>query len=103
MRARIYLPAKTAMQSGVAKTHRWVLEFTPATAREIDPLMGWTSSKDTQSQIRMFFESCEKAENYAKSKGIEYSVIQPHYRQHVVRQAGYGENFATNRRSVWTH
>jgi hypothetical protein len=47
MRARIYQPARTAMQSGTAKTHQWVLEFTPASEREIDPLMGWTSSSDT--------------------------------------------------------
>ena len=51
MRARIYKPAKTAMSSGMGKTHDWVLEFAPAEARDIDPLMGWTSSGDTQSQL----------------------------------------------------
>jgi len=56
MRARIYQPARNAMQSGTAKTHQWVLEFAPASAREVDPLMGWTSSGDTQSQIRLRFE-----------------------------------------------
>ena len=52
MRARIYQPARTAMQSGTAKTHQWVLEFAPAEAREVDPLMGWTGSGDTQAQVR---------------------------------------------------
>ncbi|MEM7489980.1 MAG: NADH dehydrogenase ubiquinone Fe-S protein 4, partial [Pseudomonadota bacterium] len=49
MRARIYKPAKTAMSSGTAKTHDWVLEFVPETPREIDPLTGWTGSRDTQA------------------------------------------------------
>ncbi len=55
MSARIYQPAKTAMQSGTAKMHGWVLEFVQADARAIDPLMGWTSSDDTQSQVRLRF------------------------------------------------
>ena len=75
MRARIYQPAKTAMQSGTAKTHLWVLEFAPASEREVDPLMGWTSSSDTQSQVRLRFESREAAETYATEKGIEYDVV----------------------------
>ena len=69
MRARIYQPAKTAMQSGTAKTHHWVLEFAPASGREVDPLMGWTSSSDTQAQVRLRFDSREAAEAYAAAKG----------------------------------
>ncbi len=69
MRARIYQPAKTAMQSGSAKTHHWVLEYAPATAREVDPLMGWTSSTDTQTQVKLRFDSREAALAYAASKG----------------------------------
>ncbi|MFN3294897.1 MAG: ETC complex I subunit, partial [Gemmobacter sp.] len=61
MRARIYQPARNAMQSGTAKTRDWVLEFAPADAREIDPLMGWTSSADTQRQVRLRFPSQEAA------------------------------------------
>jgi hypothetical protein len=61
MRARIYQPARTAMQSGVAKTHHWVLEFAPASTREVDPLMGWTSSGDTQAQVRLQFDTREAA------------------------------------------
>jgi len=62
MRARIYQPAKTAMQSGTGKTHSWVLEFAPASAREVDPLMGWTSSGDMEAQVKLRFESREAAE-----------------------------------------
>ena len=62
MRARIYQPARTAMQSGTAKTHQWVLEYAPASEREVDPLMGWTSSGDTQAQVRLQFDTLEAAE-----------------------------------------
>ena len=103
MRARIYQPAKTAMQSGTAKTKSWVLEFAPESPRAIDPLMGWTSSADTQAQVRLRFDTKEAAKAYAKSKGIEATVIEPKTRKPVVRPGGYGENFATNRRTVWTH
>lgn len=103
MRARIYKPAKTAMQSGTAKTTVWVLEFAPAAAREVDPLMGWTSSGDTQSQVRLRFGSQEAAEAYARSKGIDYDVVQPKARKPVIRPRGYGENFATDRKGAWTH
>lgn len=103
MLARIYQPAKTAMQSGAAKTHQWVLEFAPASARDIDPLMGWTSSDDTQSQVRLKFDSKEAAVAYAEEHGIEAIVMEPHKRKPVIRKGGYGENFATNRRQVWTH
>jgi hypothetical protein len=103
MRARIYQPAKTAMQSGSAKTHQWVLEYAPASEREVDPLMGWTSSTDTQSQVRLKFDSREAAEAYAAEKGIEYDLIEPKPRKPVIRPRGYGENFATDRKGAWTH
>ena len=101
--ARIYRPAKTAMQSGTAKTHDWVLEFAPASAREVDPLMGWTSSTDTQAQVRLRFESKEAALAYAAEHGIDAIVQEPKERRPNVRSGGYGENFATNRRGAWTH
>lgn len=103
MRARIYQPARNAMQSGTAKTHHWVLDYAPADAREIDPLMGWTSSDDTQSQVRLRFDTLAAAEAYAKEKGIPYQVIPPHKRGFNIRPRGYGENFATDRRAPWTH
>ena len=103
MRARIYQPAKTAMQSGTAKAKGWVLEFAQASAREVDPLMGWTSSEDTQSQITLRFDSREDAEAYAAAKGIECDVTEPKLRKPLIRQRGYGENFATDRKGPWTH
>jgi len=103
MRARIYQPAKTAMQSGTAKTTGWVLEFAPASAREVDPLMGWTSSSDTQTQVKLRFDSREAAEAYATARGIEFDVSEPQKRKPLIRQRGYGENFATDRKGAWTH
>lgn len=103
MRARIYQPARNAMQSGTAKTHHWVLEYAQGSAREVDPLMGWTSSSDTQTQVKMRFATKEAALAYAKDHGIEATVTEPHKRKPNIRPGGYGENFATNRRGAWTH
>ena len=103
MRARIYKPARNAMQSGTAKSKRWVLEFVPASRREVDPLMGWTSSNDTQSQVKLRFDSKEAALEYAQENGIEAVVSEPKTRKANIRAGGYGENFATHRRTVWTH
>lgn len=103
MRARIYKPAKSAMSSGTAKTKVWVLDFTPASARQIDPLMGWTSSSDMNSQVRLRFDSLEAAQDYAREHGIDAVVVQPKTRKPNIRPRGYGENFATDRRGAWTH
>jgi len=103
MRARIYQPAKTAMSSGMAKTHAWVLEFAPSSAWDVDPLMGWTSSSDTQSQVRLSFDSKDAAVEYAKDNDIDAVVQDPKPRKANVRAGGYAENFATNRRGAWTH
>ncbi|WP_371156257.1 ETC complex I subunit [Jannaschia sp. 2305UL9-9] len=103
MRARIYKPAKTAMSSGTAKTRDWVLEFIQDTAREIDPLTGWTGSRDTQAQVKLRFESQADAEEYARDHGIDVVVLRAQSRKANVRPGGYGDNFATNRRGAWTH
>lgn len=103
MRARIYQPSKTAMSSGTAKTKGWVLEFAPASARSVDPLMGWTSSDDMNSQVRLSFDTRKAAEAYAASKGIDVTVQTPKTRKPNIRARGYGENFATDRRGSWTH
>ncbi len=103
MRARIYQPAKTAMSSGTAKTKTWVLEFAPASARAVDPLMGWTSSADTQSQVRLRFDTRQEAQDYAKAHGIDAVVQEPKPRKPNLRPRGYAENFAVNRRAAWTH
>ncbi|MCU4654846.1 ETC complex I subunit [Roseibacterium sp. SDUM158016] len=103
MRARIFKPAKSAMSSGMAKTKEWVLEFAPESARQIDPLMGWTSSSDMNSQVHLRFETLEAAKDYAADHGIDAVVIQPKVRKPNIRARGYGENFATDRRGAWTH
>jgi hypothetical protein len=103
MRARIYQPARTAMSSGTAKTKHWVLEFAQTSAREVDPLMGWTSSSDTQTQVKMIFETKDAALEYAAANGIDASVQEPKKRSANIRVGGYAENFVTNRRGAWTH
>lgn len=103
MQARIYKPAKSAMSSGQGKSKEWILEYAQASARDIDPLMGWTSSTDTQAQVKLRFDSKEAALDYAKRHGIEASVQEPKPRKVNIRPRGYGENFATDRKTVWTH
>ena len=103
MTARIFQPAKTAMSSGTAKTHQWILEFEKSEARTLDPLMGWTSSGDMQTQVRLTFETLEEAQAYAARHGIMALVKLPQKRRANIRPGGYGDNFATNRKEVWTH
>ena len=91
------------MSSGLAKTKTWVLEFIQETTSEIDPLMGWTSSGDTQSQVTLKFGSKQAAIDYAREHGIDAQIFEPKQRKFNVRSGGYGENFATNRRGAWTH
>lgn len=103
MRARVYQPAKTAMSSGQAKTKTWLLEFAPSSPRSVDPLMGWTSSSDTQTQVRMSFDTKDAALAYARDHGIDAQVTEPKKRKPNIRARGYAENFAVDRRSAWTH
>jgi hypothetical protein len=101
MAARIYRPAKTAMQSGKAKTESWVLEFEPEQPRRVEPLMGYTSSGDMKSQIRLSFETREEAIAYAQKNGIAYSVQEP--KETRRRVVSYSENFRFDRKQPWTH
>ena len=99
--AIIRRPAKSAMQSGVANTRDWVLEFAPSSPREIEPLMGWTSSADTRRQVTLRFPSQEEAIAYAERHGISYRLEQPKERQ--VRPKSYADNFRFDRRVPWSH
>jgi hypothetical protein len=101
MLARIYRPAKTAMQSGRAKTKDWLLEFTPASARRTDPLTGWTQSTDMNGQVRLTFETREEAVAYAQRHGIAFQLFEPKEPKKILK--AYADNFATNRRQSWTH
>ncbi len=101
MLARIYRPTKSAMQSGMAKTAFWVLEFEPATARSTEPLMGWTSSTDMDGQVRLTFDTREQAVAYAQDHGIPFQVIEPKSRSKIIK--AYADNFSSTRRQPWTH
>ena len=101
MSAKIFSPAKTAMQSGKAKTGRWVLEFDPEMPRKIDPLMGYTTSRDMKSQIRLTFETQEEAVAYAEKNGIEFRIQEP--KDSKRRQISYSDNFRFDRKTPWTH
>ena len=89
--ARIYRPAKTAMQAGRANTRKWVLEFEPAAAKTIDPLMGWTGSADTREQVHMTFDSRDEAVAFAKKNGLAFRVEEPKARR--IRPKNYADNF----------
>lgn len=101
MAVRIFRPAKTAMQSGEAGTREWVLEHEPQAARQIDPLMGWTSSSDTRQQVKLSFDTKEEAIAYAIRNGLAYSVMEPTPRK-PLRKA-YADNFEFGRPDNWTH
>src|SRR5579863_3481351 len=101
MLARIYLPAKTAMQSGRANTREWLLEFEPASARAPDPLMGWTLSSDMNGQVRVAFDTREEAVAYAQRHGIAFEVLTPPQHKRTVK--AYADNFAFARKEPWTH
>jgi hypothetical protein len=101
MLARIFRPAKTAMQSGKAKARDWVLEFEPAAARQVEPLMGWTSSTDMNGQVRLAFETKEEAIAYAQRNGIAFQLFEPKQARQILR--AYADNFAVDRKEPWTH
>jgi hypothetical protein len=101
MTARIYKPSKTATQSGQANTKAWVLDFEPETPRQVEPLMGWTSSGDMRQQLRLRFASKEEAIAYCERHGIAYQVFEE---KPLARRAmSYSDNFAFKRRDAWTH
>jgi hypothetical protein len=101
MTARIYKPAKTAMQSGTAKTKEWVLDYEPEEPRVVEPLMGWTSSGDMQQQVRLSFDTKEEAVAYCESRGIPFQVSEA--KEPERRKMAYADNFAFTRREGWTH
>jgi hypothetical protein len=100
MTAKIYQPSRTAMQSGQAKD-KWLLEYEPASPRQIEPLMGWTSSTDMKSQIKLRFDTKEEAVAYAQRAGIPYRVEEP--KPATRKVISYSDNFRSNRVAPWTH
>ena len=89
------------MQSGRAGIDQWVLEFEPASPRRPDPLMGWIGSADTQTQVRLTFETREEAVAYAEKNAIEFEQELPQVRR--VKPKVYADNFRYGRREMWTH
>ena len=91
MKVRIYRPAKTAMQSGRARTKSWLLECEPENSRYVEPIMGWTSSDDTKQQLRLRFATKEDAIAYARRNGYEFELEEPNLP--VVHPKSYADNF----------
>ena len=101
MTARIFKPAKNAMQSGTAKTREWQVDYEPEQPRVIEPLMGWTSSGDMKQQVSIRFDTKEEAVAYCEREGIPYQVFEA--KEPARRQAAYADNFAFRRGEPWTH
>ena len=83
------------MQSGLARTQHWVLEFEPSARRQIDKLMGWTSSRDTRRQVSLRFDTKEEAIVFAERHGLSYEVFEPRSRK--LRARSYADNFSHKR------
>lgn len=101
MRARIFRPAKNAMQSGKARTKAWLLDYEQESPRTIDPLMGWTSSADMRQQVTLEFDTKDEAVAYAETHGIAFQVFEPH--NPVPKPKSYSDNFRFDRRVPWSH
>jgi ETC complex I subunit conserved region len=101
MTARIYKPARTAMQSGSAKTKEWVLDYEPEEPRVVESLMGWTSSGDMKQQLQLRFDSVDEAVAYCERNGIAYQVFPE--KKPARRGIAYADNFSSRRREPWTH
>jgi len=89
-KAKIYIPNKSAMQSGLGKLDKWILEFETKDPTK-NPLMGWESSSDTLSEVKLEFSTKELAIDYAKKKKIDYEIIEPKKRK-IVKKS-YADNF----------
>ena len=89
-KAKIYLPNRTAMQSGLAKTNKWIIEFKTKDSG-IEPLMGWESSTDTLSELKLEFSTKDLAIEYAKKNKIDYEIIEPKSRK--INKKSYADNF----------
>ena len=89
-KAKIYKPARTAMQSGMRNTKNWLLEFDTLNTG-INPLMGWETSKDTMSEVKLQFATKEQAINYAKKNNIIYYIVEP--KEHKIIKKSYSDNF----------
>jgi hypothetical protein len=101
MLAKIYRPAKNAMQSGQAGSKHWLLEFEPGVRPPPDLLMGWTSDADTGGQVRLSFDTREQAIAFARRHNVAHRVVEPQDPKRVIK--AYGDNFSFRRKEPWSH
>jgi hypothetical protein len=101
MLAKIYRPAKTAMQSGKAAAKRWRLEFASNVAPPTEALMGWLSSADPSGQVKLSFDTKGEATAFARAHNIPHQVIEPEEPKRIIK--AYADNFAFRRREPWSH
>ncbi|MDC0074841.1 ETC complex I subunit [Alphaproteobacteria bacterium] len=97
MKARIYKPSKSAMQSGSAHSSVWRLEYEMHEPREVEPLMGWTSLSDTSQQISLNFKSLDSAINFAKKENLEYYISNTNEKNYLLKS--YADNFINNKKN----
>lgn len=91
MKAKIYQPAKTAMQSGIANVRHWIIEYEPEEAKKIDPLMGWVGSGDMRGQLKLRFDTKDAAISYAERNALSYQIAEPNLRRVILKS--YSDNF----------
>ena len=101
MTIKIYKPSKTAMQSGLGKTKKWIAEYISDQETMKDNLMGWNSSVDTESQIKVFFDTKKQAIQWVKNNKYQYFIEEPRIKK--VKIKSYASNFDINRKESWTH
>ena len=101
MTVKIYKPSKSSMQSGLAKTKKWIAEYIKEKDTIKDSLMGWNSSLDTKEQIKMLFETKEQAIEWSKKNNEQFIVIEPKERK--IKPKNYASNFDMKRKEPWTH
>ena len=101
MTIKIYKPSKTAMQSGFGKTKKWLAEYISSEESIKDTLMGWNSTADTSSQIKIFFDTKDQAIEWAKNNNYQFVIDEPKVRKVTIKS--YASNFDINRKESWTH
>ncbi|MBH20775.1 MAG: hypothetical protein CML98_03245 [Rhodobiaceae bacterium] len=101
MKAKIYKPSKTSMQSGLGKTKKWVFEFYKEKNKIEEPLMGWTGSVDTREQVKLLFDNLDDAIEYAKQNSISYELVMDKNKKYISKT--YSDNFRFDRKDKWTH
>ena len=101
MVARIFKPARNAMQQGKASLKEWQLDYEPEQPRVIEPLMGWTSTGEMKQQLTLRFDTRDDAIAYCEREGIPYQLLEP--KEPIRRKVAYSDNFAFRRSEPWTH